>query len=106
MKREHLPLIGGSSRLRRTSSSSVCTEASLVLNLLDQRGNPLLLRALTTTLAPLSANRRAVSRQMPLEAPINTTTCSSIGFNCIAFPFRLRACRGRLVTLSVAEEIA
>jgi hypothetical protein len=64
------------------------------------------LLAETTTLAPLSANRSAASRQMPLEAPISTTTCSSIGFNCIAFPFRLRACRGRLVKLSVVEEIA
>src|SRR3712207_8636328 len=37
----------------------------------------------TTTLVPCSANRRAVSLPIPLEAPISTTTCSSTGLSCI-----------------------
>src|SRR5215210_2945681 len=37
------------------------------------------LLAEATTFVPLLANRRAVSRPMPLEAPISTTTCCSTG---------------------------
>src|SRR5215213_3913041 len=44
-----------------------------------RESSPSSLRAETTTLAPLLANRRAVSRPMPLEAPIRATTCSSTG---------------------------
>jgi len=40
----------------------------------------------TTTLAPRPANRRAVSRPMPLEAPITTTTCSRNGSRSIFLP--------------------
>src|SRR5215212_8282982 len=50
---------------------------------LTRESSPSSPRAETTTLAPLRANRRAVSRPMPLEAPIRTTTCSSIGLSCI-----------------------
>src|SRR5215218_9288173 len=49
--------------------------------------SPSLLRAETTTLAPFSANRRAVSRPMPLEAPISATTCRSTGFSFIVSSF-------------------
>ena len=71
-----------------------------------RESSPFSLLALTTTLAPLLANRRAVSRPMPLEAPITPTTCSSMGFNLIAFSFpcRSRPRRG-LVRSSFAKEI-
>ena len=42
-------------------------------------------RAETTTLAPLSTNRRAARRPTPLDAPITTTTCSAMGFRRMAY---------------------
>src|SRR5918995_2473808 len=51
-----------------------------------RESSPSSFRAETTTFAPLSANRRAVSRPIPLEAPISATTCSSTGFSFITTP--------------------
>jgi hypothetical protein len=39
------------------------------------------LRALKTTRAPRSAASFAVHSPMPLDAPVMTTTCSSIGLS-------------------------
>jgi hypothetical protein len=57
--------------------------AALPSYLFHQRVEPGLAPGRDNHLGALSANWRAVSRPMPLEAPITAATCSSTGLSCI-----------------------